>query len=226
MMEKRIDLPFRDVLKYLWEKRAFYGSYIGGICLYNLYAYGGGAWLPSYFIRVHGWEASTTGINLGLLFLVPGLLGALFAGWLSDRFFAKGYQAAPLNIIIAAAALLTLVVPLVIYLPLMSLKLIALVLSNLLVVMISVLLPTVIQLATPNRIRAQASAIYLLAINLVGIGLGPTVIALITDYVFHNDKAVGHSIAIVAAVCFSLATLILMRAKKAYQQQLDTLIND
>jgi MFS family permease len=35
---------------------------------------------------------------------------------------------------------------------------------------------------TPNRMRALMSAAYMLTINLIGAALGPTVMALVTDY--------------------------------------------
>ena len=52
-----------------------------------------------------------------------------------------------------------------------------------------------IQLITPSRMRATASAIYLCVLNLVGLGLGPTLVAVFTDFVFVDDAAVGRSLA-------------------------------
>ena len=46
--------------------------------------------------------------------------------------------------------------------------------------------------------RAQASAIYLLFVNLIGIGLAPFLTAAITQYGFQDDLAGGKSCAIVA----------------------------
>jgi len=51
---------------------------------------------------------------------------------------------------------------------------------------------------TPPAMRAQASAIYLLFVNLIGIGLAPFLTAAITQYGFQDDLAVGKSCAIVA----------------------------
>ena len=220
---KSVDLPFRDVLKYLWQKKAFYGSFIAGISLINLYGYGAGAWIPSYFIRVHEWDASSAGINLGLLYLFPAVIGGLASGWLSDYFYGKGYKTTPLMIITIAAGISALIIPAVIYIPFMPLKLSMLVVANLLLVALAVLLPTVMQMATPNRIRAQASAIYLLIGNMIGIGFGPTAIALITDFVFKDDMAVGHSIAVVGVVCFLFGALILTFAFKPFVQQQESL---
>lgn len=45
----------------------------------------------------------------------------------------------------------------------------------------------------PNWLHGQASAIFLFAINLIGLGLGPTAVVLVTDKVFKNDLALASS---------------------------------
>ena len=64
-------------------------------------------------------------------------------------------------------------------------------------------------------------ALYLLTANLIGLGLGPTVIALATDYVFGYDAAIGKSIALCAAVLCPLAAVILWRSLGAINRQLE-----
>jgi len=59
--------------------------------------------------------------------------------------------------------------------------------------------PASVQAVVPNRMRGQAIAVYLLLAGLLGIGLGPTAVALVTDYVFHQDAALRYSIALIAA---------------------------
>jgi len=66
-----------------------------------------------------------------------------------------------------------------------------------------------LQLMTPNRLRGQVMALYLLVANLIGLGLGPTVLAAATDYVFGYDEAISKSIALCAAVLCPLGGLIL-----------------
>ena len=48
--------------------------------------------------------------------------------------------------------------------------------------------------------RAQASAFYLFVVNLIGIGMGPTAVAMVTDYVFRDDSAVRWSLLVVGIV--------------------------
>jgi len=52
----------------------------------------------------------------------------------------------------------------------------------------------------PNTMRAQASALYLFVVNLIGLGLGPTAVAMTTDYVFADDLAVRYSLLSVATL--------------------------
>ena len=212
-------LPFKQVLGFLWEQRAFYLPFIIGSSLLNLYAYGSAAWGASYFIRLHHWEASTVGITLGLATLPPAIIGGLSSGWLADHLYQKGNRGAAMHITVTVAGLCALLVPLFIYVPSMPLKLVILVLYTLLIAGSGVLFPTIIQMATPNTIRAQVSATLLLISNLVGIGFGPTAIALITDYGFQNDLALGHSIAIVGVLALALGAGLLSRAIKPFIQR-------
>ena len=52
--------------------------------------------------------------------------------------------------------------------------------------------------------------------SMIGFGLGPTVIALITDRVFGYDAAIKYSLAIVAAVAMPLGLLIFAKGRKAF----------
>ncbi|MCS5581930.1 MAG: MFS transporter, partial [Pseudomonadales bacterium] len=75
-------------------------------------------------------------------------------------------------------------------------------------------------LMTPNRMRGQVTALYMLATNLIGLGLGPTIIALTTDYVFGYDAAIGKSIALCSLVVCPIGAFILWRSMPAIRQQL------
>ena len=83
--------------------------------------------------------------------------------------------------------------------------------------------PAAIQQMMPNEMRGQASAIYLFVINLIGLGIGPTAVAMTTDYVFHDDNAVNYSILIVCTIAHVVATLLLWAGLKPYRQSLDRL---
>ena len=75
-----------------------------------------------------------------------------------------------------------------------------------------------LQLITPPRMRAQMSAVYLFVVNLAGIGFGGTAVALITDFVFHDDMMLHKSMAAVAAIGGVLSIVLLLLAQKPFRQ--------
>ena len=66
--------------------------------------------------------------------------------------------------------------------------------------------------------RGQAIAVYLLLAGLLGIGLGPTSVALITDYVFHDDKALPYSMALMAGPSSLIGLWLIWSGLKPYAQ--------
>ena len=74
-------------------------------------------------------------------------------------------------------------------------------------------------LMTPNRMRGQATAVFQLFANLIGLALGPTVVAMTTDYIFGYDAAIGKSIALCAAVLCPLGGYILWRSLAAIRTE-------
>jgi hypothetical protein len=81
--------------------------------------------------------------------------------------------------------------------------------------------PAAIQQMMPNRMRAQATACYLFVINLLGIGIGPTAVAMLTDDVFRDKQAVHLSLLAVGAFSFALASILLWFGLAFYRRSLD-----
>jgi len=77
--------------------------------------------------------------------------------------------------------------------------------------------PTTIQDIVPSQLRGQATACFFFVLNLVGIGLGPTAIALVTDHVFHDDGALNRAIPIVVIPAIVAGVVLLMVARKPYR---------
>ena len=71
---------------------------------------------------------------------------------------------------------------------------------------------------TPNEMRAQASALYYLVVNLVGLTVGPTGIALFTDHVFRNDAMLRYSVLCIAALTGVVAIALLGYNVRQYRR--------
>jgi MFS family permease len=74
------------------------------------------------------------------------------------------------------------------------------------------------QQITPNRTRGQVTAVYLFFLNLAGLGVGPTIVALLTDRVFHDDSKVGYPIAVLAAIAAPISALLLSLGRAPFRR--------
>jgi MFS family permease len=57
-----------------------------------------------------------------------------------------------------------------------------------------------LQNVTPNEFRGQISALYLFTIGVIGGGIGPLVVGLLNDYVFHDEAMLRYSMVVVTVV--------------------------
>ena len=62
-----------------------------------------------------------------------------------------------------------------------------------------------LQNITPNRMRAQVSALMLFMTNLFGLAIGPSAVAAITDFVFASDAALARSLSLLPLIICPLA---------------------
>ncbi len=216
-------VPFAEVIDYLKQNRRTFICHNVGFALLSFSSYGTSAWVPTFFVRNHGWTESQAGQAYGWVIGIFGTLGVAlggrFADWLSDR----GYHDATMRtgLIVSAAWF-----PFGILYPLVSDPYIALALlapAAFLSCAPFGVAPAAIQQIMPNAMRAQASAIYLFVINLIGLGIGPTAVAMTTDYIFHDDQSVRYSLAIVATIAHIISTILLFVGLKPFLASLDRL---
>ncbi|MPT48668.1 MAG: MFS transporter [Sphingobium sp.] len=179
-------------------------------------SYGLSAWVPTYFIRVHGWSAGEIAFAYGVILLTAGCSGILVGGWLSDKMTASGKADGALRASLIGMALVIPVVPFVGLGASPAMSLAALVWASFFLGVPTGIAPAALHAITPNEYRGQVTALYLFAINLIGLGFGPTFVALATDHLFMSDLAVGKSIALVAGVASVVAFGLIAYARRGY----------
>ncbi|MFK7915510.1 MAG: MFS transporter, partial [Pseudomonadales bacterium] len=214
-------LPIRKVIDYLWQRRAAYGAHIFGISIFVMVVYALNIWGPTYLIRTFDHDPGSAGMQFGLIMMVAGTAGLLLAGFGADRWFAAGTPDAYVRTIIVSMVGL---LPCAVGLGFAESEGPAMILLSAAIFFSAFqggIAGGALQLMTPNRMRGQVMALYLLVANLIGLGLGPTVIAATTDYVFANDAAIGQSIALCAALLCPLAALILARGLPAIRREVE-----
>ena len=78
---------------------------------------------------------------------------------------------------------------------------------------------------TPNQIRGQTMALYLLTISLLGISLGPAAIALLTDYVFREPSMIDWSISCVVIASSLFSAIMLRRCLQPFAEGVREKVN-
>jgi MFS family permease len=209
-------IPVRDVVRYLWSNRAVYGPMYGALALQSIPAQGAISWGPTFFIRVYHWTPRHVGLAFGTVTILVAPFALMTGGVLAERLAKRGYHDANMRVQLLAICLW---IPGAVLMPLMPTAELALAMFgvNLFFAMMA---PgpqnASLQSVTPNRMRGQATALFLFVFNIVGFGLGPTVIALITDYVFHDDSRVGSALALATIILGPLSAWALVRGLKPY----------
>ena len=153
-----------------------------GVSLTALVGYGTIVWNPAFLIRSHGLTPGQVGLFLGPLMGIVGGLGAWIGGMLADKLAARD---ASWNAWIVGLAKL-IAIPFIVAFYMIDSTFWALVVYCPAVFLGAFYLGpsfAMIQSLTPLRSRALASAIMLLVLNLVGLGLGPQLIGIVSDMV-------------------------------------------
>lgn len=213
-------IPLRDVIVYLRQRWQLYGMLMGATALSGLLAIGTSLWYPTFLIRTYGMTPGEVGLYFGTLMLVCGTVGTIAGGWLSGVLIRRGRTDANLRVMLYATFLKA--VPLVIgpLMPTATLALGCMAIGTLVGQASQGVVLTAIQDVTPNRLRGQVTALTLLAVNLIGLGLGSSIIAAITDFGFRDEGALRYAIAITGAMVLPVMVVLLATGMKRYREVL------
>ena len=199
------------VLALLAGKRAFWWLAIGSATA-SMAGYGLMFWMPSFIVRSHGLDLLTAARVVGSVTLVGGIAGIWAGGFLADRLGARRKAAYALVPAVAFAVTVPLYVGGVLATSLWAC-------IGIMVLPIALSLAwlgpvtAAVQHLVPANMRTTTSAIFLFINNLIGLGLGTTLIGLLSDALrlrFGTESLryavlVGASFYLLAALFYVLA---------------------
>jgi MFS family permease len=208
---------FAEFLHYVFDNRAVYLYITVATVMFSLMGFALSSWLPAYFTRTFALSSTEIGAKLGIMLMFGGGAGVVAGGLLGSIMFRTHPDAACLIGMGSAVGALLFGVAL----PLVGDADVAFLLV--LPAYFFKSLPNGVALAalvlvTPSRMRAQSVALYLLFDSLIGFGLGPTAVALLTDFVFRDESQVGLALATVIAIIMPLAFVLYQRARAGYRE--------
>jgi predicted MFS family arabinose efflux permease len=204
---------FREVLKLLYSKKTFIYLTIATsllvFCIYGLLN-----WAPSFLGRIHGMTPAERGRALGLALGIGGAMGSFAGGALTDRFGKKDRQ---WYLKIPAFAIL-LSIPFAIGALYLKSNILSVVCFGCTAALQSMYLGPSLAVAhslVPASMRALTSAVLFLALNFIGLGFGPWIVGMISDYLTPSlgVGALRSAMSIVLVISLISAMLFFRTAK-------------
>jgi MFS family permease len=212
------------LLRFMSERRALFACHFAGFSLLGLLAYGAAAWIPALLMRRYALTAGQAGVGYGAVVSITSIVGMLSAGVLLDNMIRRGLSDAPLRVFVWTTPLLLVfaVVGCMSSSPVVFLICIGLAQFGLCVAGPAA---TAIQFVTPAEMRGRVSALFILTFNLVGFGVGPSMMAWFTTHLFRDPQAVHLSVATTYAIVAPIAWLMFLaglRPMRAAMAQAET----
>lgn len=207
-------------LRETWDGIALVGRvlsmrrFVLGGTLYGLAAYGIHTWMPVYYIRYHGMSTGEAGTAISIIVGVLGGIGAVAGGVLCARLSRRDLR---WNAWVPGLAIL-ISVPLLIAMLMTNNTWMALGLFVVPGILSSVYAgPTwaIIQELVPPHRRAIAVSVYMLIFNLIGLGLGPLAVGILSDLYIPSlgDESLRWAMITVLLVSFGGVTAYYMASR-------------
>lgn len=169
-----------ESLRFVWSQRAFRHLALGAALLL-LFGNGSFAFFPSFLHRSFGMSLSEIGLTLGLLIGGFSAVGVLLAGVIADWLGARDVRWKIWIVAIVASAMFPFYVA--IYLAQSKFEvLLALVLPATLSVFYQAPVLALVQGLAPLKMRAVAIATLLFVGNIIGFGVGPQLVGILSDF--------------------------------------------
>ncbi|MBP01580.1 MAG: hypothetical protein CMM25_02060 [Rhodospirillaceae bacterium] len=205
--KKNLDWPLKKSMGFLFARWKAYGSLFFGMSVVTLVAYTG-FWNAALFQRTWDWNIGTIGIALGSIGIIFGPLGTNTGGLIADKFTEKGIKDGPMRALyygVIVTVIANVAYPLMpsggwalaIYIP-----------SIIGGAMASACGAAAVVHIAPNQVRGQATAIYWLIINVIGLLLGPTSVGYLTDFL-GDPQMLKYSMAVIPLIA-GIPTILLL----------------
>jgi predicted MFS family arabinose efflux permease len=169
----------RSVLLTLWAQHSSRHLSIGLILIYTLGA-GLAPWYAAFMMRSHRMGTGELGLWMGLLFGVSGILGILLGGFVAARWFGNNEQG-QMRLSALMTALLVPCFALFLLAPQKQLALFALMpFATMFSFFVGPTFALMQRLVVPEM-RATTLAVVMLLANLIGMGIGPQIVGIVSD---------------------------------------------
>ncbi len=168
-----------ETFHYMWRTKTL-RYVVLAITVATIPGFGAFAWFPAFFMRTHELSIEQAGIILGLGGAMSGIVGAIVGGIAFDK-LAKISVAKAVKLV-AWSQLVALPASILLYTAEhLVFATILLIVPSMCAAFFAGPTSALVQSLSRVRMRAVAASITMLSVNLVGLGLGPTIIGVLSD---------------------------------------------
>lgn len=210
-------LKISAVFHYMFvQHRQLYVSLFLGCSLLGIVSYGINSWFTEMLIRNFALDRSYVGSLVGSVLIFGGLIGVLTGPIIVGALEKRRHPDSNMRALMFLALASTPVAVLAPQMPSYQLALSFLAATIFFQAAYIGIAAAAVQMVTPNQMRGQATALYLFFTNMLGLALGSTLVASITDFIYADEAALMHSLSIIAAVLLPTAAWIFYRGLSAF----------
>lgn len=209
-----------EVFRFLGFHWPVYAPLFAGLALRTVQMFGFSMWAPAFYGRTYGWSPSQVGYVVGASLFIAMPLGLFTGSWLAERYWKNKRYDANIRVVVNSTLI---AVPLAIAAPLMPSPWLAAGFGLVAAYFSSMAAPTenaALQSVTPNHLRGQMTFLFLFIMNVVGMGLGPLLIASFSQYIF-TEEGIRYSLFLGALLLGPPAALIFWLGLRPYGRAME-----
>lgn len=209
---------FAEALRYVGRNKAVLLPFWAGVAFFTL-AQGGATWTAMVIHRSWDVPIPAVGRVLGPLQIVVGLIGSLSLGMIMDKFAQRGRRDAPFFVCMVSLSLSAIAMALQFAIPSLRAASIVYVVQIFFFAAHAVTASAGLALIAPPALAGKLQAITGLASNLIGLALGPTVVALVSTHLFGGPYALHDALVLVVVVAIALGVGMYVLVMRGLRRQ-------
>jgi len=207
-----------DLARYYTGHKRTYTGFYAVTALVSAINFSLLTWYPTHLIRSYGLDAPVAGYLFGTVGVATSLAGGLLLPYVARRMVARRRFDSTLTIALAVCCISS---PLLIGSLFASSPAVALAIAALPFTLqfgLGILLAATAPLLAPPQIRAQLVAIFFLFLSLIGLGIGPTLVAWLAENLGALGGSVPAALALIVLIFAPVQIVAILRTRRAFAQ--------
>ncbi len=210
-----------EVISFMLLNKRIYTSLHIATPFLVIMLYGLQAWSPTILVRVYDWELSNAGRVYGLIALLFGSTGVICGPLLSKVLKNLSISSSGLKVCVLGVSLAGISISLLPFQNDSFYALICIAIASFCIPLPLALVTTIMQEVTPNPMRGVVNGMYVVSTNVIGLAIGPFLVAFGTDYIFNDPNLIAYSLSLVAVIVAPIGSILFCIGIKEYREKFE-----